>query len=106
MSVDIREEALPAPWLRMAHDRNPERQRGGLPLLPEDGLHPGRHRPVRLSGAAGRGAVAVVEGAGRGLLGARKLSASRGGCYCLVFSVTAAGWPVSPRRRPDDEGRG
>ena len=72
MSVDIREEALPAPWLRMAHDRNPERQRGGLPLLPEDGLHPGRHRPVRLSGAAGRGAVAVVEGAGRVLLGARK----------------------------------
>ncbi len=31
----------------------------------EDGLHPGRHRPVRLSGPASRGAAAVVEGAVR-----------------------------------------
>ena len=34
------------------------------PLLPEDGLHPERHRPVRLSRPASRGAAAVVEGTG------------------------------------------
>jgi hypothetical protein len=29
--------------LPLAQNRNRQRQRGGLPLLPEDGLHPGRH---------------------------------------------------------------
>ena len=48
----------------VAQDRDPERQRGGLPLLPEDGLHPGCYRPVRLSRPASRGAAVVVEGAG------------------------------------------
>ena len=37
------------PRLPVAQDRDSECQRSGLPLLPEDGLHPGRHRPVRLS---------------------------------------------------------
>ena len=52
------------PRLPVAQDRDSERQRSGLPLLPEDGLHPGRHRPVRLSQSASRGAAAVVEGPG------------------------------------------
>src|SRR5215471_10243398 len=59
-------------WPPAAPRRRCARQSGGLPLLSEDGLHPGRHRPVRLSRAAGRGAVAVVEGTGRGLLGPRE----------------------------------
>ena len=38
--------------VRLAEDRDPERQRRGVPLLPEDGLHPWCDRPVRLSRTA------------------------------------------------------
>ncbi len=37
----------------LAQDRDAKRQHGGLPLLPEDGLHPGGYRPICLSWAAG-----------------------------------------------------
>ena len=43
--------------LPVAQDRDPERQRAGLPLLPEDGLQPGRHRPVRTAYAADRARI-------------------------------------------------
>lgn len=41
-----------APGLRLAQDRNPERQHRSVPLLPEDGQHSWCHRPVRLSRTA------------------------------------------------------
>ena len=61
-----------SPRLPAAQDRDPERQRGCPPVLP-DGPHSGRQRPARLSRAARRGAAAVVEGAGINLHGIQQI---------------------------------